>query len=113
MKPATYRKYSADDIHYIREHQYDNPHEIAAVLGAPWRTVYEYMRRIRNRTFGVKDDRNVTYYALYLRKTDELVCCGSAKECAAILGIKVNSFYVLVHKILHGTNRKWDVYIER
>jgi hypothetical protein len=112
MRPSTYRKYSAEDIQYIREHLYDDPRQIAKALDAPWRTIGQYLYQIRQGTFSRGSQRKVTYYALYHRKTDELVCSGSAKECAEILGIATNSFYVLVHKILHGKTKKWDIYVE-
>ena len=112
MRPSTYRTYATEDIQYMRDHRYDNPKQVAEVLGESPRTIDAYMRRIRNGTFCTKVYPNLKYYALYLRKTDELVCCGSAKECANELGIAIHSFYGMVHKILSGKIKKWDVYVE-
>lgn len=34
-----------------------------------------------------------SWYTIWKADTDELVCCGDAKECAAFLGISKGSFY--------------------
>lgn len=112
MRPTTYRKYSAADVQYMRDHIYDGPKEVSKALGASKGTVAEYLRRLQRGTFKTKEYPTRKYYALYLRKTDELVCCGTAQECADALGIQKHSFYVLAHKALHGKVKKWDVYIE-
>ena len=52
------------------------------------------------------------YYAIYLRKTDELVCCGTSEECAAAMNRSVDSFYSMVSRVRKGTNRKYEVYQE-
>ena len=59
-----------------------------------------------------KNYPDLKYYALYLRKTDELVCSGSAKECAIELRITIPAFYNRVYNAVHRRNDKWDVYIE-
>lgn len=54
------------------------------------------------------------YYAVYLRKTDELVACGTSAECVRQMGLKsVDSFYCLISHVLHGLNRKYEVYKEK
>ena len=112
MRPTKYRKYSIEDVQYMRDHMYDGPKEVATALGASIGTVAEYLRRLQRGTFQNKEYPSRKYYALYLRKTDELVCCGTAGECAEALGIQKHSFYVLAHKALHGKVKKWDVYVE-
>ena len=112
MRPTRNRKYTIEDIRYIQAHIDDGSASIAEALNAPQGTIIEYIRRIRRDSFPLEHYQNVRYYALYLRKTDELVCSGSSRECAEALGISVKSFYVMVHKSLHGKVKKWDVYIE-
>ena len=53
------------------------------------------------------------YYAVYLRKTDELVACGTSAECVKQMGLKsVDSFYCLISHVLAGYNLKYEVYKE-
>ena len=53
------------------------------------------------------------YYAVYLRKTDELVACGTSAECVKQMGLKsLDSFYCLISHVLTGYNRKYEVYKE-
>lgn len=53
------------------------------------------------------------YYAVYLRKSDELVACGTSAECVKQMGLKsVDSFYCLISHVLGGYNRKYEVYRE-
>ena len=106
------RMYTIGDIRYIQEHMNDGSASIAAALNAPQKTIIEYIHRMRRGALSLEGYRFVKYYALYLRKTDELVCSGTAQECADALGIRKHSFYVLVHKALHGKVKKWDVYVE-
>ena len=112
MRPANYRKYSDEDIEYIKAHCNDKPKDVAAVLGAPRGTIRTYMGLARNGEPLRHENPPRNYYALYLRKTDELICAGTAKECAAELGIGVRAFYVMAHKALSGKVKKWDVYVE-
>lgn len=112
MRQTRNRKYTIEDIRYIQEHMDDGSASIAETLNAPQGTIIEYMRRIRRDAFPLEHYQLSRYYALYLRKTDELVCSGTAWECAEALGIRVKSFYIMVHKALHGKVKKWDVYIE-
>ena len=112
MRPATYRKYTNEDIQFIRANLHENPHKVAKILDASYRTIGQYMYEMRNGTFNRHKRQKQNYYALYNRKTDELVCSGDAQKCAEELGIATNSFYVLVHKILHNKNKKWDIYVE-
>jgi hypothetical protein len=97
---------------YIEEHCNDKAKDVAAVIGASRGTVAEYMRRFRDGRFERKQYPPQKYYALYRRKTDELVCCGSAAECAEQLGITKRLFYARAHKAATGKIKKWDVYIE-
>jgi len=57
--------------------------------------------------------QKTTYYAVYLRKTDELICSGNAAECAAAMGRSEGSFRSLVSKVCNGLNRKYEVYKEQ
>lgn len=112
MRPTTYHTYTDDDLRYIEEHCNDNPEDVASVIGASKRTIAAYMHQFRNGTFIRKKRLPEKYYALYRRKTDELICCGSAEECAEQLGITKHTFYTRAHKAASGKIKKWDVYIE-
>lgn len=52
------------------------------------------------------------YYAVYLRKTDELVCSGTVEECAAQMGRSIGSFKTLLVRVRSGKNRKYELYQE-
>lgn len=112
VRPNTYHKYTNADLKYISEHLDDSPREIASVIGGARGTVSNYMSKIRRGDFSRKPYPPQKYYAVYLRKTDELVCSGSAQECADSLGICKRAFYILAHKAASGKVKKWDVYIE-
>lgn len=52
----------------------------------------------------------MTYYMVYRRKDDCLVACGSARQCAKMLGYaSVNQFYGIVSKTRNGTVKKWEI----
>lgn len=112
MRSRPNHRYTTQDLKYIREHCRDTPESVAAAIGAPRSTVEVYMRKCRNGTFDRQEYPPKYYYALYLRKTDELHCSGTAQECADALGIKLHSFYVMIHKITHGLIKKWEILIE-
>lgn len=64
--------------------------DIHADTGINVNTIYTVLH-----TAGIKlrhDYPRMKYYVVYDRK-DNVIAQGSAKECAATLGIKVNSFY--------------------
>lgn len=52
-------------------------------------------------------------YSVYLRKTDELVAFGTARECAARLGMTLLSFYSTVTRSQSGQQRKYEIISER
>lgn len=53
------------------------------------------------------------YYAVYLRKTDELIVCGNSLQCQKQLKLaSVDSFYSMVSKCLKGKNKKYEVLVE-
>ena len=110
MESKHYHRYADEELDYIKEHLYDSPAEVAAAIGRSRGTVYQYQRWFQKgrRIHNLRHK----FYALYLRETDELVCSGTAAECAKALGIKHHSFYVMAHKALRGKTKKWDIYIE-
>ena len=55
----------------------------------------------------------MNYYTVYLKKTDEIVVCGTAKECARAMKKSDNSFYSLVSKTNTGKRNKYIVCIEK
>ena len=96
----------------MQSHCNDSPKDVAVALNAPYQTVAMYMRRIRNGAFVKKRYPQKRYYAIYLKKTDELVCSGTAVECAEKLEISMSAFYSLVGRATTGKSQKWEVYVE-
>jgi hypothetical protein len=112
VRPKTYHTYTQAELEYIRDHCNDKPSDVHAVIGGRLSTVKSYMASFRNSTFRRTRGTPHNYYAIYLRKTDELVCSGTAKECMAQLGITASAFRTLVCRSRSGEIKKWDVYIE-
>jgi hypothetical protein len=112
VRSHTYHKYTQADLEYIKQHCRDDPREVAATINAPYTTVYNYMLDFRNGTFKRSRRPPDFYYAIYLRKTDELVCSGTARECAEHLGMSKTTFHAMVCKVRKGITKKWDVYVE-
>ena len=112
MRPTRYHRYTKQDLAYISEHRYDKIQDVADHIGAPRNTVAIYMQKFRNGERLKHDFPLRRYYALYRRGTDELVCSGTAKECAEALGILRTSFDSLVSKVKSGKNKKWEVYVD-
>lgn len=108
----TYRTYSTADLNYMRLHCHDSPKAVSVILNAPYSTVAEYLRQMRKDKFVRSKYPPKKYYAIYLRKTDELVCSGSAEECAKELGVSMKAFYSLVGRATTGRSKKWEVYVE-
>lgn len=110
---SNYRSYTSKELEYIRTHCDDPPIAVAKALNAPYHTVYSYIRQYRSETSKKPHEHPPQkYYAMYLRKTDELVCSGSAEECAEQLGITIGTFYTRVHAAIYGKCKKWDVHVE-
>lgn len=112
MRPRTYHTYTQAELDYIRDHCYDEARDVFDVVGGSYTTIRSYMWKFRNGTFERTKDAPRYYYAVYLRKTDELVACGSAKECMEQMGITKSAFHTLVCRSRNGEIKKWDVYIE-
>lgn len=112
MRPTRYHRYTKQDLAYISEHRYDKIQDVADHIGAPRNTVAIYMQKFRNGEDLRRGGSPRRYYALYNRKTDELVCSGTAKECAEALGIPRAYFDSMVSKIKSGKNKKWEVYVD-
>ncbi len=56
----------------------------------------------------------IKYYSVYKRKTDEpVIIHGTAKECAKVIGVAVNSFHIYVTRFNKGVKRrKYDIYVD-
>ena len=57
--------------------------------------------------------RNTKRYSVYYSKTDRpLIIYANARECAAAMGISLNSFYRNVMRLRQGMLKyhKWDIY---
>lgn len=51
------------------------------------------------------------YYTVYLRKTDELVAAGTARDCAKALNKSLNGFHSMVSKNLTGKHKKYEIIV--
>lgn len=51
-----------------------------------------------------------TYYTVYLKRTDEIVCCGTASECAKAMSKTINGFYSMISKNNRGKHHKYEIY---
>jgi hypothetical protein len=49
------------------------------------------------------------FYIVRLRENDDLVVCGSSKECAAEMGMTMSTFYTTVSRSRTGQVKKWDI----
>lgn len=55
----------------------------------------------------------IAYYTIYLRKNDEIVASGTAKECARQMGKKPKDILYIASNSKYGRNNKYDVLVER
>lgn len=84
-----------------------NDAEVADLLGMPVSTVRWW--RTRQGLPKVKGyHRGVKQYAVHDGKTEELVALGTAKECAAALGIDLGSFRKSMFEAKRGAYKKYS-----
>lgn len=81
----------------------ENDREIAEAMGLHKKTVNNYRNMMGLKSNGKRGG----IYFVYKKKTDELVVCGTAKECAAFLGCKLESFRSYMSRI---KNEKRPIY---
>lgn len=74
----------------------------------------EQDKYFRNQQKGHKRPRGNSFnYTVYDNKTDfPIIVGGSAKECAAAMGITVESFYCAVDRCRKGLNKRWTILSE-
>lgn len=53
------------------------------------------------------------FYIVRLRADDRVVCCGSKKECAKMLGISEKSFLCYVTNCRKGIMKKYEIDVEQ
>lgn len=54
-----------------------------------------------------------TYYALYRKRDDELLACGSAEQCCKMMGYtNIRTFEDLRRRAAAGTLMRYELYIE-
>ena len=51
-------------------------------------------------------------YTAYLHRTEEILACGTAKQVADALGMKMGSFYTAISRSRTWKNRKYDFVVE-
>lgn len=74
--------------------------------------VSPYTARIYRKQAGIAPAgrSKVTIYTVWDAKTDEVLACGTAAECAAKLGLaKPRSFYYMAHHAANGRRRRYVV----
>ena len=50
-------------------------------------------------------------YSVYDRRTEmPLIIAGTAAQCAAAMGVTMNTFYSLRSKYKHGVQGRWEIY---
>ena len=52
------------------------------------------------------------WYTAYLHRTEEILACGTAKQVADALGMKMGSFYTAISRSRTWKNRKYDFVVE-
>lgn len=84
---------------------------IAQKLGLKYSTVRYNRRKMRlPLNVGSFSDQRTRRYCVYDAKTTQFIIEGTAKECAAELGIKVETFYKLFTIFRQGVTRRWEIY---
>lgn len=74
-------------------------------------TVAKWLQRT-GRNARIPKEKPRKLYSVYLRKTDEIVAFGTARECAARLGMTLSSFYPTVSRSQSGQQRKYEIISE-
>lgn len=49
------------------------------------------------------------WYTIYDADTDDLIACGSARDCANIMGTSVSNIHSLISRVKSGYNRKYTI----
>lgn len=57
--------------------------------------------------------KEVYYYTVYLKKDDEIVVSGTARECARYMNKSLNGFHSMVSKNTLGVENKYTVLKEK
>ena len=55
----------------------------------------------------------MNYYTVYNAKTDEVVACGTARECAKQMKRSLSSFYCTISRNRSGKHHKYSVVIDQ
>lgn len=63
---------------------------------------------------GKYERKNHTTYTVYDRRTDmPVIIGGTARQCAAAMGISLGSFFTIYTKLKNGSNKatqKWEIF---
>ena len=54
----------------------------------------------------------VNYYTIYRKENDEIVAQGTARRCAEIMGMNLDTFYSIVSKSRKGKRETYEILIE-
>lgn len=57
--------------------------------------------------------KKISYYTVYIAKTDEIIASGIASDCAEQLGKTLNGFYSMVSKNTLGIHKKYSFVKEK
>lgn len=85
--------------------------EIAEETGIPVNTV-RWVRRYYGLCYNKGHKPPSRYYTVWNAKTDELIACGTAEECATVMGRSIADFHTMVSRVRSGKNKKFVVLVE-
>lgn len=96
------------EIHRLNQ-EGKSDREIAEILGISQSCVWK-----RRKTMGLPPMGKARLYTVWNAKTDELIVCGTADECAKFMGYATrNNFHGMVHRMTHGMGKKYHVEISK
>lgn len=86
----------------------ENDREIAEATGLHLKVVNKVRRQMGLQSVGRRGFEPGLYF-VYLKKTDELEFCGTARECAEHLGIKLGSFRSLISRNKKAKRNRYEI----
>lgn len=87
--------------------------QIAKEMGFSPVTIGEHRRKLRLKAHRKsRQDGPRRYYFVYEAKTDKLLAYGTAKECAAQLGVTLDSFYCTVSRAQARVRGRYEIFID-
>lgn len=82
--------------------------EISNAFGVPYGQVGYYLR-LEGKKSNPRKLLPRKEYIVHNAHTDEFLAMGSARECAAALGLTLGTFYSEVSRVAHGRRSKYEI----